>query len=387
IEETKKSGGAFSTGKAPKAWLTSAAKQWMTRLPDSRGLHDLSIPGTHDSGAQSGGIAVQTQSWTIAEQLSAGVRYFDVRVRRTKTSFAIHHGPVYLKMMFGDIMNAMTAFLRANPKEVILMRVKNEHTAQKGSNSFTSIWNGYMKRYGRYMYTGGAARPTLGQARGKIVVLRNNNGIPPNYGIRYGGSGMDIQDKYKVYFLAHKMNSREKVSLPSKKDVAKKQVLMARTFAKNKFVLNHLSGAVGMAPKDVARSVNRETYKFIGAYRKKSRLGVIIMDYPGEQMVYRIVKTNFSFNATCKKRTYRSVSAKTWVEFRLPQSKSGTKIKIPGGAKNKYVFPKCNRVHWSNLEFLCGSTGQWQRIKGSWDADALCHGKVPKSKYVKAGNR
>ncbi|CAN0546468.1 unnamed protein product, partial [Laminaria digitata] len=342
---------------------------------------------THDSGAQSGGIADQTQSWTIAEQLSGGIRYFDVRVRATKDSFAIHHGVVYLKMMFGDVMNAMTAFLKSNPKEVILMRVKKEHDAEKGSSSFTSIWNGYMKRYGAYMYTGGKARPTIGETRGKIVVLRNNSDIPDRYGIPYGGSGMDIQDKYKVYFLAHKMNKGSSVSLPSKKDVAKAQIRKARASAKNKFVLNYLSGAVGMAPKDVARAVNRETYKYIGAYGGKSRLGVVIMDYPGEQMLYRIIKTNFSFNATCKKKTYRSVSAKTWVEFRLPQSKAGTKINIPGGAKNKYVFPKCNRVHWSDLQFVCGSTGQWQRTKGSWDADALCHGKVPKSKYVAAGDR
>ncbi len=89
----------------------------------------------------------------------------------------------------------------------------------------------------------------------------------------------------------------------------------------------------------------------------------------------------------CVPRAFRSVSEHSWVEFRLPQGNEGKVIEIPGGAYNKYVFPKCNRVFWSDLAFSCGSTGTWERTRGSWDSDALCHGSPGASPYVAVGDR
>lgn len=90
---------------------------------------------------------------------------------------------------------------------------------------------------------------------------------------------------------------------------------------------------------------------------------------------------------SCRPRVFRSVSEHTWVEFRLPQGSEGQVIEIPGGAYNKYVFPKCNRVWWSDLTFSCGSTGTWEKTRGNWDSDALCHGSPGSSPYVATGDR
>lgn len=86
----------------------------------------------------------------------------------------------------------------------------------------------------------------------------------------------------------------------------------------------------------------------------------------------------------CPPRTFRSRSDHTWVEFRLPRGTNKLQIQIPGGAHNKYVFPKCNRVHWSDLTFRC-DCGRWKKIKGDWDADAWCHGSKGNSPYVFVG--
>ncbi len=391
MDEDSKSGGAHTTANAPQSWLTTATKDWMGRLPDSTPLNKISIPGTHDTGAQGehGGIGVKTQPWSITEQLNAGIRYLDIRTRRTGSAFAIHHGPYFLDMMFGDVMNEVTRFLRNHPKEVILMRVKgDEKTAQSGSQSNTDIWEKYMnqKGFGRYVYTGDNTLPTLGEARGKIVVLRNIS-IANKYGVSY--SNQSIQDKYKVYWLAHKHNKGDSVSLPSKKDVIKQYIAQANTLSANgKLVLNHLSGAVGMLPKDVARATNGTAYNDIGPYGGYTRnLGVLIMDYPGEKLVYRIIKWNFLGSGKCRPRTFRTVSAKTWAEFRLPSKLKGSIIAIKGGAYNRYVFPKCNRVKWSDLRFMCLKNGEWLKTGGSWGADALCHGSKGNSKYVFTGNR
>lgn len=385
VDENAKAGGTFNTSGAPDGWVKTALKGWMGSLPDSTRLHTISIPGTHDSGALHGGLAVQTNSWSIREQLDAGIRYLDIRARRTKSAFAIHHGSVYQKQMFGDVMNQVVAFLKSQPHETVLMRVKEEHTAESGSQSFGAIWADYMKRYGGHVYTGDNTIPTLGQVRGKIFVLRNNGEIPTKYGISY--SSNEIQDHYIVYWLAHKMVDGDKISLPSKKDKIKEYILKARSSANAKLVLNHLSGAQGMAPRDVARATNQEAFEYIGPYNGKKSLGILIMDFPGERLIYRTVKSNFAFNKECSARTFRSVSQHSWVEFRLPKATEGRVIEISGGAYNNYVFPKCNRVHWSDLSFLCQSNGSWTRTKGSWDADALCHGSKGDSPYVHVGNR
>jgi len=383
FNEESKSGGSMSTDDKPKGWLTNVGKNWMSHLPDTTPLNKISIPGTHDSGAQCCGIAVRTQTWTITEQLNAGIRYFDIRTRRTGKSFAIHHGAVFVKRMFGDVMNEVTGFLSKNPKEVVLIRIKSdEHTAQNGSQSNSAIWASYKKRYGGYIYQGNNTLPTLGSARGKIVVLRNGIGTSSD-GVSY--SAADIQDKYKVYWLAHKMNDGEKVSLPSKKDVIKAQIRDAKTPKSGKLYLNHLSGAMGMTPKDVARATNGETYKYIAG--RRGPLGVVIMDFPGDKLVYRIIKSNFRSSEFCSPKTFRTVSAKTWAEFRLPKKREGSTITVKGGAYNKYVFPKCNRVHWSDLTFYCDGKKGWKKTKGKWGSDALCHGSKGKSPYVAVGNR
>jgi hypothetical protein len=77
----------------------------------------------------------------------------------------------------------------------------------------------------------------------------------------------------------------------------------------------------------------------------------------------------------CPKKTFRSVSAESWVEFRLPEGSKGENQPVKGGAYNHYVFPKCNRVHWTDLLFQCDVESRvWVKISGSWDSDALCHG-------------
>lgn len=75
--------------------ISSAVSSWMASLPDQLPLHQISIPGTHDSGSYcKPKLAIdedeplpiniryeaQCQSWSITDQLRAGIRYLDLRV-------------------------------------------------------------------------------------------------------------------------------------------------------------------------------------------------------------------------------------------------------------------------------------------------------------------
>ena len=73
---------------------SSGEPDWMADLDDTRMVAELTIPGTHDSGARfdlAQGLA-KCQDLTIADQLAAGVRFFDLRCRHVQDQFLIYHG-------------------------------------------------------------------------------------------------------------------------------------------------------------------------------------------------------------------------------------------------------------------------------------------------------
>lgn len=265
------------------------------------------------------------------------------------------------------------------------MRVKEDYGPQNGSESFKNIWNRYMNRFGNLFVGSLSNIPTLGQVRGKVFVLRDTGFKDTSYGMSYGNNKIERQDDYKVFWVFHDNPfGADTVSLPQKKERIAQYIDKAKTGSE--LTLNHLSGAIGMTPGDVAEATHAAAYEKIGPYKSKKKLGVLIMDYPGDKMIYRTIKTNFTSSATCRARTWRTVSDETWAEFRMPRSTAGTVHTIKGGGYYKYVFPKCNRVTWTDLRFSCGLNGKWT-FKGSWDADAGCIDSNTNQTYLYVGER
>lgn len=161
------------SGTALQAAATVYLNNWMSAIDDSRNLSSLSIPGTHDSGARFepiGGTA-KCQNLTIADQLNNGIRFLDIRCRHIDDAFAIHHGSIYQNMNFDDVLTACKTFMQAHPTEAIIMSVKEEYNASNTTRSFEATFDSYVARYpGLFSLT--ATMPTLGDARGKIVLLR-----------------------------------------------------------------------------------------------------------------------------------------------------------------------------------------------------------------------
>ncbi|CAN8075987.1 unnamed protein product [Agarophyton chilense] len=384
VDEDGESGETMTSSSDPKSWLTSAVVDWMLELSDSQSIAHVSIPGTHDSGARYGGAACETQSWTIAKQLEAGIRFFDIRCRPAGTVFAIHHGVCFQEMFFGEVLLAVDNFLRAHPSEFVLMNVQEEHKPMDGSSSFDSIWRTYMSKWGYLFLDRRSTLPTVGQSRGKILALLPSS--LTDKGIQWGGSLTDMQNIYKVYALLNNYPfGSDTASIGQKKGLVREYIDKAPT--SNKLIINFLSGAVGMIPKDVARSTNQNAYEHIGPYKATKRVGVITMDFPGDKLVYRVIKTNFATNEYCSAKTFRTQSDKTWAEFRLPRATVGTIISFKGGAYYRYSFPKCHRATWTDLRFTCGSTHVWEKVQGSWNADAWCSSSNTNQDYLATGNR
>ncbi|BAV04335.1 1-phosphatidylinositol phosphodiesterase [Filimonas lacunae] len=156
---------------ASKTTVTASA--WMASVADEISLSMLSIPGSHDAGATVEPVSgtAKCQTLSIGDQLSAGIRFVDIRCRHIDNAFAIHHGSVYQNLNFDDVLNACFTFLNTHPGETIVMSVKEEYNSSNITRTFEETFNSYVAKNPSQWYTG-ASVPTLGQVRGKIVLLR-----------------------------------------------------------------------------------------------------------------------------------------------------------------------------------------------------------------------
>ncbi|MBM3313505.1 hypothetical protein FJY70_02800, partial [candidate division WOR-3 bacterium] len=112
---------------------------WMRLIPDDRYLSEITIPGTHDSGADKHTSQQGTASWfticqnfRIANQLNLGVRWFDIRLSCDELALTVFHGPYYLHKNFGeDVLDVVVSFLKEHPTETVVLMIKQENSSVK----------------------------------------------------------------------------------------------------------------------------------------------------------------------------------------------------------------------------------------------------------------
>ncbi len=154
----------------------------MSHVDDDKYLDELSIPGTHDSGTCSvdndtepQSSQVKCQQDYIPTQLLEGIRYFDIRLGKGNDP-GICHGDFYLFKKDGyylhlsDVIGYFKTFLSENPREALIMlasRGNDEATDDSVTTAFAKV----MADNPDLFYTSSRV-PTLGEVRGKIVLLR-----------------------------------------------------------------------------------------------------------------------------------------------------------------------------------------------------------------------
>lgn len=301
--------------------------RWMSALPDNILVSDLDIPGTHNSAALYEPIpaTAKNQDFTIVQQLNMGVRYLDIRCRMIDNKFTIHHGIVYQNMNYDDVLTKCLKFLRDNPKETILMHVKQDHDIQNCTLSFQQIFANYVRAYPDLFFRGNHI-PDLGEARGRIVLVRrfgwDNNVTPdiPVFGINvlpWGdnipyqiwntGCGEDtvyLQDCYRHtnstcdkwdYVLNFHKNIVNKTSSRS----------LVLNYTSGTYVpLNFIPGIGGVIsnPRGVAECVNPRVLEHVNNRMARFRKnGVLAMDFINHHIAWSIYKNNFWKNVEVNK--------------------------------------------------------------------------------------
>ncbi|MEU9563423.1 phosphatidylinositol-specific phospholipase C [Streptomyces sp. NPDC048161] len=257
-----------------------ATQDWMGAIPDATALQRLTIPGSHDSGARYGGPWTECQNTTIAEQLESGIRFLDVRCRITGGSFAIHHGASYQNLMFGDVLGACWDFLAAHPSETVLMRVKQEYSEESDA-AFRAVFDDYLDNRGwRPLFRIDSSLPSLGEARGKVVLLADNGGLP---GVRYADAELfDIQDDY----MAEPFGKYPKIEAQFRKAAQQP----------GKLFMNYVSTAALMPPRWNADRLNPQVQSFLdgSAAAGWTGLGIVPLDFPATRsgLVESLIRHN-----------------------------------------------------------------------------------------------
>ncbi|XP_066578264.1 1-phosphatidylinositol phosphodiesterase [Amia ocellicauda] len=252
---------------------------WMAGIPDERPLSEVNLPGTHNSMAFYGGALTECQSWPLSLQLRAGVRFLDVRVRHVRGNLTIHHGIVYQRAHFGTVLEEVTRFLRERPTETVLMRVKEEFSE---THALYDAVVSYIRAYGDWdLLWHSRDTPTMGQARGKLIILQNFSG--PHLGMSYGA--MDIADEWKVPTLLH---------IPTKWQSVYEHLDAAMAGDCGRLFLTYASGAGVFAyPNAVAQRINSWLYQHLATLAgQKLRVGMVVMDFPGAPLLKMIIDLN-----------------------------------------------------------------------------------------------
>ena len=250
---------------------------WMQNIPDETKLSEMTIPGTHDSCSLYGICCARTQTWTLTEQMKAGIRFFDIRLRLYNNTLRAFHAFVDQRDTFDIILFYALNFLNQYPSETIIMQIITEYKAKNCTKNMQELYEEYTKNCKNKIYVYQNEDVTLGEIRGKILIIKifnKSTRFVPNF---------FIQNNWTV-------NCR--LCINKKKRRIKENFHRAIAIKNNKIFLNYLSSSSDygmMTPYTAAKKCNKIAMRYNG------RLGIILADYPGEDLIKHLINQN-SFN-------------------------------------------------------------------------------------------
>ncbi|KIW01285.1 uncharacterized protein PV09_07325 [Verruconis gallopava] len=154
--------------------------EWMREMADRTPISALSIPGTHNSPTcHPAPPSVRCQAVSPREQLENGVRFFDIRVQpesetEVNDKLILVHSvfPISLtgNKYFRDLERDVINFLDEHRSETVVFSLKREGPGHATDQHLSKIIRDHYGNSDRWWTE--PHWPKLGEARGKIVLLR-----------------------------------------------------------------------------------------------------------------------------------------------------------------------------------------------------------------------
>jgi len=256
---------------------------WMSKLDPSKPVSLVSIPATHDAGTALGRTGMtRCQVMTIPAQLAVGVRGFDVRLRLVGSNLGVYHGEELQHLQFADVLQAFADLLLNHKSEFLVVRIREEAKAINPSESFEQAFERYLKPFSRLVYKPKSRTdiPTVGQLRGKILLLDNYGKLPD--AIDYPNPTMAVQDDYDTNDMDKKV--REIVASFDQARARKDGSLWDVNYTSScTLAVDQLANA---------KAVNEKVLAYLKTAR--GNLGLVLMNFPSVTAIHRIIASNFS---------------------------------------------------------------------------------------------
>ena len=289
----------------PKSRLKSSldTKKWMGKLGDRELLSELSIPGTHNT--MSGNKHKDNdctyflykrccvcQDTTLKQQLHAGIRFFDIRLKHHDNDFTLHHGFISLGVKLKSVLKDLTEFLKENPTETVVMSYQKAHTEENNNGvPFHVDLQKHLRKVSReYIYSGNSM-PYLGDVRGKIVLLDwNRNG---RIGLQKNNNLVENWWDDIMYFSWFVWYVKDEYYVKLENNIESSQTSAPRSFYLSWFSANDCKKTLlNYGPRKIAKYVNPEMHRRLEKRENQGNYGIIVMDFPSDHMIQTIIKEN-----------------------------------------------------------------------------------------------
>jgi len=265
---------------------------WMAALPGRASLLSLSIPGTHDAGTKGFSWNAECQRFSIKEQLSLGVRAFDLRPGVDGNKLVIFHGSsTHGSETLGSIFDTYASFLASHPSEFIIVFLKQETDGGNWAELMKQVLDahaGSLLELTPYL--------TVEQMRGKILVLSRTSWGESNYGAVRVDSWQDnatFDMTYRGYYgdelpcrIQDIYNVSSSDNLNKKKADIEQLLGEAMLGNTGKFYINHTSGFTknnyiinNHYVADCAEKCNELALNYLRSHSGPT--GVVLMDFAG----------------------------------------------------------------------------------------------------------
>ena len=291
---------------------------WLKSISDDTFISDINLAGTHNSCARFVKIRyiTQCQNKSLTEQLNMGIRFLDVRLEKNGDTLKAVHAIIDCrkskwkkeKLLLSDVLQECKNFLKENPSEFIVFCVKRDDGESDEATS-----EAFFKEIAKspdIWYTKNAI-PHLSEVRGKILLFnrfakneKSDFYNDANWGLnacQWDHSGIVTDSPYSILNFKETNGDNNTGILvlqdkykTSAKEKWKKAVLptLNGSFSEKDVVLNFFStAAIIHSPRYCAKYIFN---KFCDLnFESNKKIGWIILDYPTESVVKKIIDTNF----------------------------------------------------------------------------------------------
>lgn len=214
---------------------------WMQSISDDTPVTALAIPGTHDTmTATCDQRYYATQYDSLGEQLTYGVRFLDIRLRRTLVAA---HREWVSDISGQEIVDTVGQFLGDNPSECVIMRIQNANELKDDYPEYGEAIQGLIAANMDLFHLWDSPQspwPTLGQCRGRVLALEC---APPAYQFSVRHGIVWAQNWHDNPYL-HIQDLWDGPSIEEKK--AAIQDSLNTTSSPDVLILNHISATNGV---------------------------------------------------------------------------------------------------------------------------------------------